>query len=108
MSAVAKINWVNKLLDCTESLGNTGESILDKVSDLLNDYCTTPESVDEVAEYTYLSSSTIRRMMDRTPTENDDDYGPYADTLSRVLLFFGATITWGQVKVKTRFAPGEK
>ena len=88
---------------------NIGQSILDKVSELLNDYCTSMKEIEEVAEFAMLSPSTIQRLIELKPTEEGHDYNPYGDTLSRVLLFFGASITWGQEKkIKKQFWPTHK
>ena len=108
--AVAQIksSWANRLLDGTQTLGNTGESILDKVSDLLNDYCRTEKDVAEIADRAGLCALTIRRLMDKKPTEEGHDYNPFGDTMTRVLLVFGATITWGQVKIKPQYLPQPK
>lgn len=110
MSATMKANseWTNRLLAGTQSLGNTGESILDKVSDLISDYCKTSKDYQEIADRSGLTVSTIKRLKEKLPTEEGHEYMPFGDTLSRVLLVFGATITWGQTKIKPQFMPKEK
>lgn len=101
-------DWSNRLLAGTQSLGNTGESILDKVSDLLADYCRSEKDFKEIAERSGLAVQTIKRLKEKLPTEEGHEYMPFGDTLSRVLLVFGATITWGQTKVKPQFMPKPK
>jgi hypothetical protein len=100
--------WGNRLLSGTTSLGNSGETILDKCSDLLNDYCKTEAQVKEIADRSGLCPSTIKRLMDKIPTEEGHEYNPMGDTMSRVLLVFGAQITWSQVTVKAQYLPKPK
>ena len=110
MSKVTKINsqWANRLLDGTQSLGNTGESILDKVSALLSDYCKKETDIAEIADRAGLHPQTIKRLIDKLPTEEGHEYNPFGDTMTRVLLVFGATITWGQTKIKSEYLPAPK
>jgi hypothetical protein len=110
MRAVKKSEqrWANRLLNNTQSLGNTGESILDKCSDLLNDYCKTEGLINDVAERAGLSPNTIRRIMERKPTEEGREPDAFGDTQSRILLTFGATITWGQTSIRAKFLPQPK
>lgn len=110
MGAAKKITstWGNRLLDGTQSLGNTGESILDKISDLLNDYCRTQKEVEEIAERAGLNPATIRRFMDKTPTELDNDYDPKGDSMSRILIVFGAVINWSTTTIKPQYMPQPK
>lgn len=100
--------WANRLLDGTKSLGNTGESILDKVSDLLTDYCKKEKDYQDIADRAGLSVATVKRLKDKLPTEEGYDYMPFGDTLSRVLLVFGASITWSQERIKTQYLPQPK
>lgn len=107
-TAASNNSWTNRLLNNTRSLGNTGQSILHKVSELLNDYCKTDKEIDDIAERAGLCPSTIKRLMELKPTEEGNEYNPFGDTMSRVLLVFGAAITWSQVRVEPQYMPQKK
>lgn len=108
MSAVHKISWKNKLLEGTKSLGNTGQSLLEKASELLNDYCKNEKMITEVAERAGLCPSTIKRIMALEPTELGNDPDSKGDTLTRIFLTFGAGCTWHFESIKPQYLPKPK
>ena len=108
MSAVRKIGWRNKLLEGTESLGNTGQSLLEKASELLNDYCKTDDLIADVAERAGLCPSTIKKIMSLEPTELGNDRDSKGDTLTRIFLTFGAGCKWSFQTIKPQYLPKPK
>lgn len=105
---IHQIQIKNRLLSGTKILGNTGRGLKELCSDLLNDYIKGPRAMQEVIDGTFLSRSTIERMMKLTESETGAPYRPAEDTCSRIMIFFGASITLDQVVISPKFLNREK
>ena len=106
MAAATQLDIKNALLTNTKALGNSNRGLKEVVSDLLNQHGR--NHVAEIEKGTFLSRATIYRLMDLTEAESGEPYRPQADTLERVLRYYGAEISFDQVSIDGRYLPKEK
>lgn len=110
MNNIVSINKAIKdsLLSKTTALGNSGRKLKNVASDLVNDYYSNGGKDRAILDGTFLSKATIERMRLLTDSESGLEYQPNADTIERILVFFGAEIYFKGVKIKSANANKEK
>jgi len=106
--AVTKLDIKNTLLTKSRALGNSSRGLKEVVSDLLNQHGSDSKSLKKVAAGTFLSVPTLQRLCSLTEAESGEPYRPQADTLERVLKYFGAEIYFDQVEISSRYQPKPK
>ena len=104
MATAQKLDIKNRLLTGNSALGNSNRGLKEVCSDLLNDFGRGKKEMKQLSEGTFLCRQTIERMMDLTETEEGHQYRPNADTCERILRFFGAQMTFDQVRIQNRYA----
>lgn len=90
------IAFHNAILERASALGNSKRGLKEVASDLINDYGRHRKR--ELCDGCFLSPATLERVADCDP-----DYRPQADTLERIIRFFGGEITFNSVVIKPRF-----
>lgn len=103
MAAATKIDIKNSLLTRARALGNTSKGLKEVCSDLINQHGIDKKGMNQLCEGTFLSRNTIERMAKLTETEHGLPYRPNADTIERVLRYFGAQITFDQVVISNKY-----
>lgn len=96
----------NRVLAETSALGNSDRGLKEVVSDVLNSYGR--GNLANVEKGTFLSRTTLDRLMTLEETEDGNPYRPQADTLERVLKYFGAELHFSQVVISPRWLPKPK
>lgn len=103
MGAVTKLQVENAIFASCTALGNSKYGMKEVCSDLLNDFGKGKGNMRILQDGTFLGASTLDRMMKLTDTDMGEPYRPNADTCERILRFFGAQITFTQVKIQNRY-----
>lgn len=85
------------ILGKAKALGNSHYGLKEVVSDLLNAH---GGDLDEVAKGTFLCKSTLEHLKTLEDTPLGTPYRPQADTLERVLRYFGTEIHFKQVTIR--------
>lgn len=106
MGTVTKLDFKNALLANSRALGNSHRGLKEVVSDLLNQHGR--DHIADIEKGTFLSRHTLYRLMDLTDAESGEPYRPQADTLERVLRYYGAEIHFSEIKIQGRYLPREK
>jgi len=106
MSLTSESDMRNFLLSKTQALGNSHRGLKEVCSDLLNAYG--KGDLKTVERGTFLSRTTLLRMMELTETEHGEPYRPNADTCERILKYFNAQIEFKEVRISRRFRPQPK
>lgn len=101
MANTSETDIRNFLLSKTQALGNSDRGLKEVCSDLLNAYG--KGDLKNVERGTFLSRTTLIRMMELTETEHGDPYRPNADTCERILKYFNAQIEFKEVSISRRF-----
>jgi len=83
------------------ALGNSTRGLKEVASDLLNDQGR--GQLNNICKGTFLSRSTVERVMELTETEHGDPYRPQSETLERIFRYCNAEIVLTEVKVKPKF-----
>jgi hypothetical protein len=85
-----------------KALGNSNRGMKEIASDLLNDLGR--NELKNIEKGTFLSRSTLERLMELTEAESGAEYRPQSETLERVMRYCGAEIdvSFGH-KIKTKF-----
>lgn len=102
MAAAHKIDIKNRLLSGQCALGNSGRGLKEVCSDLVNQYREQGGKTKDLVDGTFLTSSTLDRMGKLSEAESGVEYRPNADTCERILKFFGAEMTFDQVRIKAK------
>lgn len=97
------IDIKKQILDNARALGNSNQGLKEICSDLINEFGADAKSVRQIAAGTYLSDTTIKRMSQLTETEHGEPYRPNADTCERILKYFGASLRFEQVKIRSQY-----
>lgn len=94
-----------KKMSDRKALGNSDRSFKDVASDLLN--ADGRNRVQYIADGTFLSPSTIVRMMDLSDTESGAPYRPADDTVERILIYYGvgADLFFTNIKAQYQNVP---
>ena len=79
------------------ALGNTRRGLKEVASDLLNELGR--DSLNEVAEQTYLCRATLDRV-----AECEEQYRPQAETLERIFRYCNASIVLKHEEIRPQFA----
>lgn len=103
MATAHQIEIKNRLLTSQMALGNTQRGLKEVCSDLLNDFIKGKTQMKSAMDGTFLCKETLERMMKLDETDNGYPYRPNADTCERILRFFGAAITFDQVRITPKF-----
>lgn len=108
MANVARLSKVaikNAIFDRVKAvaLGNTKRGLKEVASDLLNDQGRDKASMKAICEGTFLSRTTVERVMDLADTESGEAYRPQSETLERVFRYCNAEITFNEVSIKPSF-----
>lgn len=90
----------NTILSKARALGNSNKGLKDVCSDLLNAY---GGDLKAVTKGTYLCRSTLEHLQNLNDTPTGNPYRPQAETLERVLKYFGAEINFSEVKINPRY-----
>lgn len=88
------------------ALGNSKKGLKEVCSDLLA--MMDKHDIKELEAMTYLSHSTIKRMLLLTPAESGADYRPQLDTCERILRVAGARLSIEIVNVRGAYLPKPK
>jgi len=88
------------------ALGNSKRGLKEVASDLLNDQGR--GQLNNICKGTFLSRSTVERVMELTETENGDPYRPQSETLERIFRYCNAEIVLTEVKIKPKFRNAPK
>lgn len=102
--AARQLDIKNHILSRARALGNNDKGLREVCSDLVNSFGTDRKSRERIAEGTFLSISTIDRMATLKECDTGEPYRPNADTIERILRFFGAEIRFEQVSIQSRYA----
>jgi len=89
-----------------KALGNSKKGLKEVCSDLLA--AMDKKDIKQLEAMTYLSHSTIKRMLLLTPAESGADYRPQLDTCERILRVAGAQLSIDIVSVKSMYLPKPK
>lgn len=104
MAAAANIVDIkSNLLSRSQCLGNTDIGLKEVCSQLVDNELKRGKKIQQLADQTYLSTTTIDRMWKLRETESGAPYKPNVDTCERILRAFGAAMYFEQVKIKTKF-----
>jgi len=90
----------NVILSRAKALGNTDKGLKEVCSDLLNAY---GSDLRAVIKGTFLSRATLEHLQNLNDTPTGNPYRPQAETLERVLKFYGAQINFSEVKISPRY-----
>ena len=88
------------------ALGNTNRGLKEVASDLLNDQGR--DQLQNICLGTFLSRSTVERVMELTDTEHGDPYRPQSETLERIFRYCNAEVVLHEVKIKPKFRNAPK
>lgn len=99
--AATQLDIKNHILSRSKVLGNSERGLKEVCSDLLNDYGR--HNLKEVEKGTFLSRSTLERVMTLEEADSGEPYRPQSETLERILRYFGAEIKFDQVRISPRF-----
>lgn len=102
-AAVTHANFKTALLNRSRALGNTGRGLKEVCSDLVNEYLTDGGQLSRLAAGTFLSEQTLYRVSKLTEAESGEPYKPNADTLERILRFFGAEVHFKSVTIRGQY-----
>lgn len=91
----------NQILENAAILGNSKRGLKELASDLINDYGRGNKK--GLVEGTYLSAGTLDRL-----AECDEMYRPQAESIERVLKFFGCELSAHTVVIGARYRNKEK
>lgn len=105
---VRKLDIKNAILTRAKALGNTEYGFKEVCSDLINQYGNDPHAIRKIANGTFLSESTVKRMATLTEAESGLPYRPNSDTVERVLRYFNAEVSFDQVVIKNKYQNKEK
>lgn len=85
----------------TVALGNSDRGLKEVASDLLNDQGR--DQIKNICQGTFLSRTTVERVMELKETGNGDPYRPQSETLERIFRYCNAEIILQEVKIKPKF-----
>jgi hypothetical protein len=102
-SRVTQLDIINAIIDKAEVLGNSHYDHLSFCSDLINDFGTDKKSLEYMSKITFLSTETLRRVASLKEAESGEPYRPQYDTLKRIMVFFGISNTFQQVRIKPTY-----
>lgn len=84
-----------------KALGNSNRGLKEVASDLLNQMGR--DDMKNIVAGTFLSPSTIDRVMNLTEAESGEPYRPQSETLERIFRYCGAEISFNEVVIKKKF-----
>ena len=102
-ATVTKLQVKNALLENAVVGGNSEYTEVQACSDLLNNYGRGKGKMGALVDGTFLSYTTLDRMMTLAETELGDPYNPQSETIRRILSFFGYQMTLTSVHIKPKF-----
>jgi hypothetical protein len=97
-----KLTVFENALKPKKILGNTGISILDFLSERINDDLNGGTDIEILAGDIGVCSGTIKRLRDNIPNENGNDYNPFNGTIDRVLLHYNYELSLSEVEVSNK------
>lgn len=100
MGRVKQEDVKNAILKKAKALGNTHTGLKEVVSDLLNAH---GGDLKAVEKGTFLCKSTLQHLQTLEDSPGGNPYRPQAETLERVLRYFGAEITFNEVTIGRKF-----
>lgn len=103
MATAQQIDIKNRLLTTTSALGNSNRGLKEVCSDLLNEGGKGKGRIEQICDGTFLSRTTIERMMSLKESETGGTYRPQAETCERILRYFGASMRFDQVIIHSRY-----
>ncbi len=83
------------------ALGNQKRGLKEVASDLLNQLGR--DQIKNISQGTFLTPSTIERVMDLRDCKSGSTYSPFSSTLERIFIYMGAEIQFNEVKIKPKF-----
>ena len=103
--AVAKA-MRESVLDQSSALGNSDRTLGSVAQDLCNQVRGDKKAMQHMVDNCYLGKQTIQRVMDEGG--EGESYRPQADTLERIIRYWGASVNFSQVIIKNKYRNKEK
>jgi hypothetical protein len=102
-SAAQTLHIKNHILSRARALGNTKRGFKEVCSDLVNQHGVKGADLRRICDGTFLCPTTIQRIATLEDCETGIPYRPNADTVERILRYFGAEVTFDQVSISNRY-----
>lgn len=103
MTSAVKLQIKNEILSRMRALGNSDRGFKEICSDLINEAGTDSKTRKRIAEGCFLSVVTIDRMANLKEAKSGAPYKPNADTVERIMRYFGAEIQLNAVTIRSQY-----
>lgn len=106
--AATQLDIKNVMLTRSKALGNSNRGLKEVCSDLTNQHGIKGRQLRQLQDGTFLSRNTLERVASLDDCDSGSPYRPNADTLERILRYFGAEINFNQVVIAGKYQNREK